>query len=48
MLTRDGEAFALRGNESAHAPQGARHRPRDFGEQAPDCIEIQVSDIKRA
>ena len=43
-VTRDERTFALRKNESARIPTGARHRLHNPGTDVLEVIEVQVGD----
>ena len=43
-VTRDGETFSLRENESTFIPRGARHRLDNPGEEPLELVEVQAGD----
>ncbi|MDE0458787.1 MAG: cupin domain-containing protein [Chromatiales bacterium] len=43
-VTREGETYLVRENESTFTPTGARHRPENPGESPLDLVEVQTGD----
>ena len=43
-VTRDGETFLVRENQSTYIPKGARHRLENPGESPLELVEVQTGD----